>query len=199
MSAPFAAAGAALATLGYWNIATRAAGQRGLAIGTLPPLLPLLAAVIACVAAVAGRSPAAIAAVPSAAVTGLIDARTGFIFDPLTLTAIVTSAALATVAGSAPDSFAGATVAGGILLLMHVLTGGRGLGLGDVKFGAAAGMALGAWSGLSAVACAFVFGGAYGAWLLATRARAGTRRSDSVHSSRPAPTLRFSRRPEWRP
>ena len=53
---------------------------------------------------------------------------------------------------------------------MHAISKQRGIGLGDVKLrGAALGMALGLSGGLTAIALAFVFGGAYGVWLLATR------------------------------
>jgi prepilin signal peptidase PulO-like enzyme (type II secretory pathway) len=73
------------------------------------------------------------------------------------------------------DGFHGSVAVGGSLLLLHALTGGRGLGLGDVKLGTALGMALGPSSGLLATALAFVFGGIYGGWLLATkRAAPGT-------------------------
>jgi len=61
---------------------------------------------------------------------------------------------------------------------LHAVSRGRGLGLGDVKLGTALGAALGLVSGLTAIALAFIFGGGYGVWLLATgRARAGS----SIH------------------
>jgi leader peptidase (prepilin peptidase)/N-methyltransferase len=170
-----AATGAAVATLSYWRVAADAAGRRRMPIGTLPPLLLGLVTATACAAALAGVPAAGVAGLAGAAVAGVIDARTGSIFDPLTAAILGTSVVLVTIAGSAIDGFSGAAAVGGALLLLHALSGGRGLGLGDVKLGATLGMALGLTSGITAIALAFIFGGGYGTWLLATgRARAGT-------------------------
>jgi leader peptidase (prepilin peptidase)/N-methyltransferase len=63
----------------------------------------------------------------------------------------------------------GAASTGGALLALHYLTGRRGIGLGDVKLATAIGAGAGAGVAAVAVAAAFVLGGAYGVWLLATR------------------------------
>jgi prepilin signal peptidase PulO-like enzyme (type II secretory pathway) len=104
----------------------------------------------------------------------MVDARTGSIFDPLTATVLACSLALAALDGSVAAGFAGAGGVGGMLLFLHALSGGRGLGFGDVKLGAGLGMALGFSTGVTAIALAFVLGGIYGSWLLVTkRATAG--------------------------
>ncbi len=172
MNAAVAATGAAAATVLYWMLAAVTARRRGVRIGALPPLLPVLAGAGAGLAALGGAHAPAVGAGAAAAVAGVIDARTGSIFDPLTIALLLVSLALAATGGSVADGLAGTAAVGGALLLLHVLSGGRGLGLGDVKLGAGLGMALGCSSGLTAIALAFIFGGVYAGWLLATK-RAG--------------------------
>jgi leader peptidase (prepilin peptidase)/N-methyltransferase len=175
MNAAIFAAAAVLATILYWTIAADAAGRRGITVGTLPPLVPILAAATSYAAALGGLPSTAVAAGAGAAVAGVVDARTGSIFDPLTATMLLAAIALRAIDGPLLDGVYGAAAAGGGLFLLYAISSGRGLGLGDVKLGAALGMALGFSSGSAAIALAFVFGGAYGSWLLATkRAKAGT-------------------------
>jgi leader peptidase (prepilin peptidase) / N-methyltransferase len=169
MNVALAGAGAAAATILYWSIAADAAGRRDMTIGTLPPLLAALVTVAACAAAWAGLPVAVIAAVAGATVAGVVDARTGFIFDPLTGAMLCVSLLFAALDRALVDGLYGGVAVGGSLLLLHVLSGGRGLGLGDVKLGTALGVALGLAGGLFATALAFVFGGIYGGWLLATK------------------------------
>ena len=175
MNAALAACGAVVATILYWTIAAEAAGRRRRTIGTLPLLLPVLVGATAYAATAMGVPLPAVAASAGAAVAGVVDARTGAIFDWLTASMFLASAALGAVNGSLANGLYGAAAVGGALFVLHAISSARGLGLGDVKLGAALGMALGISSGLIAIALAFVFGGSYGAWLLATkRARAGT-------------------------
>jgi leader peptidase (prepilin peptidase)/N-methyltransferase len=175
VNAALGAAGGAVATVAYWRIAADAAGRRGMTLGTLPPLLPVLAGAAAYATAMAGAPLAAVLAGAGASVAAVADARTGSIFDPLTAAMLGTSLVLAATAGAAIDAIYGAVAIGGTLLFLHAITGGRGLGLGDVKLGAATGMSLGHASGLTAIAVAFVFGGIFAVWLLATkRASAGS-------------------------
>jgi leader peptidase (prepilin peptidase)/N-methyltransferase len=174
MNAALAATAAAAVTILYWTIAADAAARRQTTIGTLPPLLPVVVAATAGASALGGMHAPAIAATAGAAVAGLVDARTGFIFDPLTAAVLVAAFALTAFDGSPGDGLTGAVCVGGALLFLRALSGGRGLGLGDVKLGLGIGMALGFSTGLAAIALAFVFGGIYGAWLLASkRASAG--------------------------
>jgi leader peptidase (prepilin peptidase)/N-methyltransferase len=138
-------------------------------IGTLPPLLPAIVAATAGAAALGGLHAPAIVASAGAAVAGVVDARTGSIFDPLTAAVLIAALTLSAIDGSVADGLTGAAGIGGALLFLHAVSSGRGLGLGDVKLGAGIGMALGFSGGATALALAFVFGGGYGVWLLATR------------------------------
>jgi leader peptidase (prepilin peptidase)/N-methyltransferase len=63
----------------------------------------------------------------------------------------------------------GAVAVGGSLLLLYAITRGRGLGLGDVKLAAVIGIGFGPAVGLAALGVAFVAGGIYASWLLATK------------------------------
>ncbi len=175
MNALLGAGGAAAASVLYWTIAADAAARRRLTIGSLPPLLPVLVALTAYAGAVGGLPLSAVVAGAGAGVAGVVDARTGSIFDPLTLALLLASLALGALNGSLTDGLYGAVAVGGALFMLHALSRGRGLGLGDVKLGGALGMALGLSTGALAIALAFVFGGGYGVWLLTTRrARPGT-------------------------
>jgi leader peptidase (prepilin peptidase)/N-methyltransferase len=169
VNAALAAAGAAAATILYWTIAADAAGRRDTTIGTLPLPIPALVGAAAFAGAWAGLPPAAIGAFAGATVAGVVDARTGFIFDPLTRAMLLVSLLLSALDSALLNGLYGGAAVGGSLLLLHALSGGRGFGLGDVKLGAALGVALGLSSGLLATALAFIFGGVYGGWMLATK------------------------------
>jgi leader peptidase (prepilin peptidase)/N-methyltransferase len=118
--------------------------------------------------------PSVAAALAGTLVAAVVDARTGLIPDALTRTTALAALACAFAAGTTPLACGGAYAVGGALLALHVLTGGRGLGLGDVKLGIAIGAGLGPAAGLVALGAAFVLGGAYASWLLlARRARRG--------------------------
>ncbi len=117
------------------------------------------------------------AAVCGALAAGAVDARTGYIPDAITAPTALAALLLAAAAGGTAAALGGALSAGGALLALHLLTRGRGLGLGDVKLAAAIGLGFGPGAGLAALGTAFVLGGAYASWLLATRR---ARRGDSV-------------------
>jgi leader peptidase (prepilin peptidase) / N-methyltransferase len=103
-----------------------------------------------------------------------IDARTGLIPDSVTRATALAALALATLDGGALAAAAGAYAVGGALLALHLVSRGRGLGLGDVKLGVAIGAGLGPLWGALAVGAAFVLGASYAIALLATRrARCG--------------------------
>lgn len=114
-------------------------------------------------------APAMLIAACGAIAAGIADARTGYIPNRISRTTAVAAFALATVGGTAVTACLGAYVVGGGLLLLHLLSRGRGLGLGDVKLGTAIGAGCGPAAGGVALGVAFVAGGAYAAWLLATR------------------------------
>ena len=105
-------------------------------------------------------------------VAAVTDARTGLIPDAVTRATALAALGCAMVNGVAPLACAGAYAVGGALLGLHLLTGGRGVGLGDVKLGIAIGVGFGPAGGVFALGAAFVLGGAYATWLLLTgRAR----------------------------
>jgi leader peptidase (prepilin peptidase) / N-methyltransferase len=114
-------------------------------------------------------APPAVAAVCGALVAARIDARSGRIPDRVTRPTTAIALGLAIACGIAVSAFWGALAVGGTLLLLHAITRGRGLGLGDVKLGTAIGTGLGPAIGLAALGSAFVLGGAYATLLLATR------------------------------
>jgi leader peptidase (prepilin peptidase)/N-methyltransferase len=172
VNAVLAAVAAALAASGFWLIAAAAARRRQLTIGAPPLLLAIVVTAVSIVGARNNAPAAAVLAAAGAVVAGVADLRTGFIFDPLTAAIACAVCALEAVNGTLAAGIAGVAAAGGTLLVLHRLTGGRGLGLGDVKLAAAVGAALGWSDGITALAYAFVLGGLYGVWLLATR-RAG--------------------------
>lgn len=62
---------------------------------------------------------------------------------------------------------AGFLVGAGVLGLIFLLTLGRGIGFGDVKFAAILGMILGGYGTLVMIFFAFIIGGAFSAYLLA--------------------------------
>jgi leader peptidase (prepilin peptidase)/N-methyltransferase len=153
-----------------WGFARTAARRRGLRIGSMPATVAafgaLTAGVGACGVAWTLESCVVIAVVTVAAV---VDARTGFIFDPLSIGLVLVCLGLAAAGGRLDESLIGAAVVGGSLLLLYAITLRRGIGLGDVKFAAGVGAGFGLARGSLAVAAAFVIGGGVGAWLLATR------------------------------
>jgi leader peptidase (prepilin peptidase)/N-methyltransferase len=158
------------ATYAVWQVARTIATRRGLTIGTLPRVILPLAATLAAIAATC--SPLALTAIPVLAivsVAAVVDARTGLIFDPLTLALSGFALLAAGVQGTLDDALIGGAVTGGALFALFVATAGRGMGLGDVKLAAGIGAGFGLARGSTALGLAFTIGGAYGAWLLARR------------------------------
>ena len=105
-------------------------------------------------------------AVGGTLVAAVADARSGLIPDAVSRTTALAALGCAIANGVAPLACAGAYAVGGALLGLHLVTRGRGLGLGDVKLGIAIGTGLGPAAGTFALGAAFVLGGAYAAWLL---------------------------------
>ena len=119
----------------------------------------------------------ALTALAGSLAAAIADLRSGLIPDRLTRATALGALAFAASSGFALTACAGAYAVGGALLGLHLLTRGRGLGLGDVKLGVALGTGLGARTGMLALGAAFVLGGAYAAWLLATKRG---RRGDAI-------------------
>jgi len=119
----------------------------------------------------------ALTALVGVCVAAAYDARTGFIPDRLTCATTLLALGLAAASGVAAAACQGACAVGGALLALHLLTRGRGLGLGDVKLGTAIGAGLGFRAGALALVVAFGAGALYAGWLLATRR---ARRHDAI-------------------
>jgi prepilin signal peptidase PulO-like enzyme (type II secretory pathway) len=110
------------------------------------------------------------------AVCGAIDARTGKIPNRLTYPALALLLLLGWAAGRTAETLEGSAAAAGALLALHLVTRGRGIGLGDAKLAGCIGAALGPRGGLFALGCAFVAGGAVAGFMLASgRAERGDR------------------------
>jgi leader peptidase (prepilin peptidase)/N-methyltransferase len=104
----------------------------------------------------------------------LYDARTGLIPDRVSLGGFFLVCALSSLEGALPAALLGAGSAAAPMLALHLVTRGRGLGLGDVKLALPIGAALLAPVGLTALGCAFVIG-ACGGIVLLLLSRAGPR------------------------
>ena len=140
--------------------------------------LSLLAAGTLAEAGIAAAHTAAPPAVLVPALSGVFvsaatDAVSGYVFDSVTIPASASALLLAAYAHALPHALAGAVLGVGALGLLHVITGGRGLGLGDVKLASCMGAALGAHGVLVSLGAAFVGGGMYAAFLLVTRRAQG--------------------------
>lgn len=170
MSAIAAAIAASVLVAAFWGLARSAMLRRELPLGTTPWPPFVLAASAGTAVSLGEPSYAlpALAAVCGSLVAAIVDARTGSIPDPLTLATAVIAFGLVAGAGDAMRALTGVLAGGGALLILHLGTRGRGLGLGDVKLGAAIGAGLGPHLGIAAIATAFVAGAAYAVWLLLT-------------------------------
>ena len=104
--------------------------------------------------------------VSAAAIT---DARTGLIPDRISIGGFLTICIISALHHTLIPSLLGAGVAGGSLGFLHLVTRGRGLGLGDVKLALAIGAALGPVLGLIALGLAFIFGACFAIALLLMR------------------------------
>ncbi len=161
--AGFFAAGAIYAAC-LWFIARRVARRRALALGSLPPWIVALGGGAAAVAA-ASVPPAA--ALPAAAtfigalVCGLVDARTGYIFDALSLTMVAVTGIAAGLNFHVADGLLAATITGIGLGALYLLTGRRGIGFGDVKLGSAIALGYGVAPAIVTLGSAFILGAAY--------------------------------------
>jgi leader peptidase (prepilin peptidase)/N-methyltransferase len=94
------------------------------------------------------------------------DARTGLIPDRFSLGGFLLICGLSYYAGILPYALIGAASAATPMFILHVITGGRGLGFGDVKLALPIGAALGQTVGLYALGFAFIFGSIVGVALL---------------------------------
>lgn len=115
-------------------------------------------------------------ALAGALIGGVIDARTGLIPDRLTYPTIGILAVLSIALKNVPSLAQGMLSVGGSLLLLHLLTRGKGMGLGDVKLATCIGGGLGMSSGFVALALACILGGVVAAFRLYVKKDAPTTR-----------------------
>lgn len=142
-----------------WTVAVRAAGRRAVAVERRD-------AILATAVAVSGAALKMFAAAPSHSVLGLetvaiaaiVDARCGYIFDPVVVSGLLVVLAAAAVDGAIGSAVAGAAASAGALLAIWAATFGRGLGLGDVKLGAVIGAAFGVVAGIVTLGLSFTIG-----------------------------------------
>ncbi|HLI97606.1 MAG TPA: prepilin peptidase [Candidatus Baltobacteraceae bacterium] len=99
-------------------------------------------------------------------VSAACDAACGYVFDALTMPCAAIMFGIAGVFGTLNPFLLGVAACGGSLAFLHLITRGRGLGLGDVKLACCIGGAAGALGGIEALGIAFVLGGAYASILL---------------------------------
>ena len=97
-----------------------------------------------------------------AAVSAATDIQTGYVFDRVVLVALAILLGLSIESKALSISVTGAALTGGPLFVIHVMSRGRGIGLGDVKLGAIIGFGLGVTAGLEALRCAVLTAGCFG-------------------------------------
>jgi prepilin signal peptidase PulO-like enzyme (type II secretory pathway) len=155
-------------------LATRAEGRLG---GTSPParwrtaaLCALAIALASCARPLPSRLACGIACI-ALAVAAFGDARTGYLFDAVTLPAAAATALAAALCGQAASAAAGVLVIVGGFGAVFAGSRGRLIGLGDVKAMYALGAAFGPGEAFFAIFAACVSGIAAAA--LAGRLRAG--------------------------
>jgi len=107
-------------------------------------------------------------AISGCVAAGIVDWRTGYIPDRISVGATAVALCCAIGHGAMLAALAGGLTVGSVLALLRYITRGEGLGLGDVKLGVAIGVGFGAAAGILAIGSAFVLGAGYAAWLLAT-------------------------------
>lgn len=151
-----------------WFVAVQTARRRALALGALPAWVLGLCGSLAAGTAVfapAVALPAGVALI-GAIICGLVDARTGFIFDALTLNIAVATGVVMMVDGRLVDGAVGVAIVGGALALLYFATGRHGIGLGDVKLGSVIALGYGLESALVAIGSAFILGALYAGALM---------------------------------
>jgi prepilin signal peptidase PulO-like enzyme (type II secretory pathway) len=165
---------------GLWLLARNVAARRALALGSLPVWLMPLAALLAAIGAGALAPPLALvvaSTVIGACVCAIVDARLGLIFDALCGTMVVVAGCETSALRCVGQGLVALALVGGLLLTLHLLTGRRGIGLGDVKLGSAIALGYGPGAAIVAIGGAFVLGASYA---LAMLAMGRARRSDTI-------------------
>jgi leader peptidase (prepilin peptidase) / N-methyltransferase len=108
----------------------------------------------------------AIILVACTSVCALTDLQTQIVFDRVVALTVAALLIVALASGSLIQTLIGCALVGSSLAVIWLLTGGRGLGGGDVKLAYAIGAALGVKGGFMALGIAFVSGALVGVVLL---------------------------------
>jgi prepilin signal peptidase PulO-like enzyme (type II secretory pathway) len=169
MVSAFAAGGAMLMTLSFSLIA-RAGLARCTNAGEMPAIAATICGTVLSSLALGDRDltwPGA-AMLSCASVCAATDLKLGFIFDRVLLASLTAIVATTWNLGRLTDGALAAIVCAGALLVPFVLSRGRGMGFGDVKFAGTAALALGLHASLHALWIACVSGGGVAALALAT-------------------------------
>lgn len=148
-------------TVALWKVAMYAARRRALALPATGTRWAFAAALgSAWVATLPYTKLSVCIGLSAIAVAAIVDAHSGYIFDPLILAGVVGVIVTATLERSAVASIYGAMLAGGCVLCIWAASLGRGLGLGDVKLALVLGAVFGPLGGVAAVGLAFTVGAA---------------------------------------
>jgi leader peptidase (prepilin peptidase)/N-methyltransferase len=163
-------------TAGCW------AGLAGIAWGRVRaygvPLRPNAAAIGASAIMLTGSAAQAFSGTTTAVtaillacvgVCAVVDLQTGYIFDRVLVAAAVVIGVAAMYAGNVQTAVIGACVGAVLPGLLYALSGGRAIGLGDVKLAALIGWGIGPVPAVHALLAAAVVGGVAAATLLAVR------------------------------
>lgn len=156
-------------------LAQHAARRRGVSLHVATAYWIATASIASLGAATSGIALTTDAMFVVVAIAAVIDAQSGFIFDPLVAAGAIGVLVVAALEGTGVFSLCGAVVSGGAVFFLWAITRGRGIGLGDVKLAAVVGAGFGPVGGISAIGLSFIVGTAITvARIIAGKAQFGT-------------------------
>ena len=106
-------------------------------------------------------------AITGVAFSAVGDALTGYIFDRFVAIGLIAAVTAATLEHRVAETALGAGAGFGLMLVIRIASGGRGLGFGDVKLAALLGAGLGPADAFVAIGSSFVLGAAFAVGFLA--------------------------------
>lgn len=139
------------------------ARRRSSSLCSLPPIGLALAALAGCAIVFCASHGSAVSIALALALACLVvcavsDLATGLVFDNVTATAACGIVLASLIDAHAALAVLGACTCVAPLLVIYVLTRGRGIGLGDVKLGGIIGAGIGGVEAIAAIGTAFVAG-----------------------------------------
>jgi prepilin signal peptidase PulO-like enzyme (type II secretory pathway) len=179
MTALIFAAGVAYSGV-LWLLAVWVARRRQLVLGGFPRWAGPLCGGVALACAITLPFDTALlgaASLIGAIICAIVDTRTGFIFNVLSLSMAIVAGVVAISVGRLAGGVLAAALVGGGLGALYLVSGRRGIGLGDVKLGAAIALGDDVPTALISIGSAFIVGAAY-AGILLGRGRAT--RTDTI-------------------